>query len=59
MLDERYHISFSDIRDSHLAGLRHRVLLNFEAQAEGVSNDDVLNQIVKEISTTGEKVESK
>ena len=56
LLDERYHISFSDVRESCLAALRHRVLLNFEAQAEGISNDDILKQILSEIPTSMEKV---
>jgi len=56
MLDERYHISFSDVRSSCLAALRHRILLNFEAQAEGVSNDDILNQILTDTPTSMETV---
>jgi len=56
MLDERYHISFSDIRTSCLAALRHRILLNFEAQAEGVSNDDILTQILSDVPTSVETV---
>jgi len=56
LLDERYHISFSDIRESCLAALRHRILLNFEAQAEGVLSDDILKQILSEVPTSMEKV---
>jgi MoxR-like ATPase len=55
MLDERYHISFSDISDSVLPGLRHRILLTFEGQAEGVQNDDILNQILQYTPKTLEK----
>jgi MoxR-like ATPase len=47
MLDERYHVSFSDIEASVLPALRHRILLNFEGQAEGVSTDDLLKEIVQ------------
>jgi len=47
MLDERYHVSFSDIETSVLPALRHRILLNFEGQAEGVSTDDLINEIVQ------------
>ena len=47
MLDERYHISFSDVSDSVLPALRHRILLNFEGQAEGIQNDDILDQILQ------------
>ncbi len=46
MLNERYHVSFDDIANSVLPALRHRILLNFEGQAEGIRTDDVLNEIV-------------
>jgi MoxR-like ATPase len=55
MLDERYHISFSDIASAVLPGMRHRILLNFEGQAEGIISDDVLNEILDETSRTLEK----
>jgi MoxR-like ATPase len=55
MLDERYHISFSDVSDSVLPALRHRILLNFEGQAEGIQNDDILNQILQYTPKTLEK----
>jgi MoxR-like ATPase len=55
MLDERYHISFSDIAGAVLPGMRHRILLNFEGQAEGIISDDVLNEILDETSKTLEK----
>ena len=47
MMNERYHVSFDDIAESLLPGMRHRVLLNFEGQAEGTDNDDVLRQILE------------
>ncbi len=56
MLDERYHISFSDVRQSALPALRHRILVNFEAQAEGVSNDDIIKRIIDEIPTSVEVI---
>ena len=55
MLDERYHISFSDVSDSVLPALRHRILLNFEGQAEGIQSDDILNQILEHTPKTLEK----
>ena len=51
MLDERYHISFSDVSDSVLPALRHRILLNFEGQAEGIQNDEILNEILEHTAT--------
>jgi MoxR-like ATPase len=47
MLDGRYHVSFDDIAASVLPALRHRILLNFEGQAEGVRTDDVLKNILE------------
>ena len=47
MLDERYHVSFSDIEASLMPALRHRILLNFEGQAEGVTTAEVLKQILQ------------
>jgi len=55
MLDERYHVSFADIEDSCLPALRHRILLNFEGQAEGIGNDDLLNQILEKTPKTVEE----
>ena len=42
LLEGRYNVSFEDIRRVYLPALRHRVLLNFEAQAEGIAPDKVL-----------------
>lgn len=47
MLDERYHVSFADIEGSALPALRHRILLNFEGQAEGITTDEVLADILQ------------
>jgi MoxR-like ATPase len=52
MLDERYHVSFADVAASALPSLRHRIILNFEGQAEGVTNDDVLEQVLHVTPTT-------
>jgi MoxR-like ATPase len=55
LLDERYHVSFDDIVQSALPALRHRLLLNFEGQAEGILTDDVVGDIVKTIPKTLEQ----
>jgi MoxR-like ATPase len=47
MLDERYHVSFNDIEASVMPALRHRILLNFEGQAEGISTDEVLDKVME------------
>jgi MoxR-like ATPase len=55
MLDERYHVSFADVASSLLPGLRHRILLNFEGQAEGITSDDVLDEILEKTPKALEK----
>jgi len=54
MLDERYHVSYADVTASYVPGMRHRILLNFEGQAEGIDNDDVLADILKNVPRTAE-----
>ena len=49
LLEGRYNVSFEDIRKVYFPALRHRVLLNFEAQAENVATDSVLASIVNEV----------
>ena len=46
LLDGRYNVAFEDIASVAPAALRHRVLLGFEGQAEGVSTDTLLREIL-------------
>ncbi len=50
LLEGRFNVSFEDIRRVFLPALRHRVLLNFEAQAEGIETDRVLQEILEKVS---------
>ena len=36
LLEGRYNVSFEDVRRVYLPALRHRVIVNFEAQAEEI-----------------------
>ncbi|MCU0708759.1 MAG: MoxR family ATPase [Pirellula sp.] len=54
LLDGRYNVSFEDIRRVFLPSLRHRVLLNFEAQAEGIDVDRVLLDILEKVHERAE-----
>jgi MoxR-like ATPase len=54
LLDGRFNASFSDVQKVYLPSLRHRVLLNFEGEAEGVSTDDVLEEILNKTPTMAE-----
>jgi MoxR-like ATPase len=38
LLDGRYNVAFDDIRAGAVPALRHRLILNFEAQAEGMTD---------------------
>jgi MoxR-like ATPase len=49
LLEGRYNVSFEDIRRVYMPALRHRILLNFEAQAENIPSDTVLAQILNEV----------
>ena len=49
LLDGRYNVSFEDVRRVYLPALRHRVILNFEAQAEGIEPDHVLLEILEKV----------
>ncbi len=49
MMAGRYHVSMDDIRATAIPALRHRVLLNFEGEAEGVKTDDVVQEILKKV----------
>ena len=50
LLDGRYNVSLEDIRALLLPSLRHRIILNFEAQADGRTTDDLLDEIAGKIS---------
>jgi MoxR-like ATPase len=49
ILDERYHVSRDDLRSAAPSVLRHRLILNFEGQAEGIEADAVIEDILKAV----------
>ena len=50
ILDNRYHVAREDLRIMATPVLRHRLILNFEGQAEGISADDVISKIIASVS---------
>jgi MoxR-like ATPase len=46
LLDGRYNVSFDDVKAAAMPALRHRCILNFEAQAEGVDPDEIIEKII-------------
>ncbi|MGE0451367.1 MAG: AAA family ATPase [Vicinamibacterales bacterium] len=45
----RYHVSFDDIRAMAHPVLRHRVLVNFRAESEGVSTDSIIDELLDRV----------
>jgi MoxR-like ATPase len=46
LLDGRFHAAREDVDAHALPALRHRIILNFEGEAEGVTSDDILREIL-------------
>ncbi|MFV9505332.1 MAG: AAA family ATPase [Oscillochloridaceae bacterium umkhey_bin13] len=49
LLDGRFNVAFADLKAAALPTLRHRVVLNFEAQAEGIAADEVVKGVLETI----------
>jgi MoxR-like ATPase len=47
----RFNVSFKDIQQVALHALRHRVLVNFEADAEGITSDQIVRGIIDGVKT--------
>lgn len=47
----RYNVGFDDIRLAALPALRHRIILNFEAEADGVTSDQIVADLLTKTDT--------
>jgi MoxR-like ATPase len=45
----RYHVSFDDIRAMAHPVLRHRVLVNFRAESEGITTDSIIDELLQRV----------
>jgi len=54
LLNGRYNVSFEDIRRVFLPSMRHRIILNFEAEAEGIDPDKVLLDVLEKVPEKAE-----
>jgi MoxR-like ATPase len=52
LIDNRFHVSFNDIKQVAIPAMRHRVILNFEGEAEGMTTDMVLEKLLADTPTT-------
>jgi MoxR-like ATPase len=49
LLKGRYHVSTEDIRQVALPVLRHRIVTNFNAEAEGIKSDTIVKKLIDAI----------
>jgi MoxR-like ATPase len=52
----RFNVSLDDLEAVALAALRHRLILNFEAEAEGITTDHIIRQVLAEVPRLAEPV---
>jgi MoxR-like ATPase len=50
LLQGRAHLATEDIKALALPVLRHRIIANFHAEAEGLSSDDIIKELVQKLS---------
>lgn len=48
-MDGRFSVAIDDIKKIALAVLRHRISTNFQAQAEGMTNEDIIERLLQEV----------
>ena len=49
LLDGRYNVAFEDVQSVALPALRHRIILNFEGEGEGIQTDDIIKNIMSSL----------
>jgi len=56
LIQGRFNVSFDDIEAVAPAALRHRLILNFEAEAEAITTDHIIGQVLKDVPRDVEAV---
>jgi len=49
LAEGRVHVSYADVEKVIYSALRHRIILNFQAEAENVSADQILAEVIKQV----------
>ena len=49
LIEGRFNVSFDDIEAVAPSALRHRLILNFEAEAEGITTDHIITQVLRDV----------
>ena len=45
----RYHVTFDDIKALSHPVLRHRVIVNFRAESEGITTDSIIDELLQRV----------
>jgi len=48
LLDNRLNLAYEDLRATIKPALRHRLILNYQAEAEGITADDIIDEVIKD-----------
>ncbi|HPP52051.1 MAG TPA: AAA family ATPase, partial [Thermoguttaceae bacterium] len=48
-MDGRFSVAIQDVQKIAIPVLRHRISTNFQAQAEGVTPEDIIQRLIREI----------
>ena len=49
ILHGRYHVAYEDIKAVAIPVLRHRILTNFNAEADGITSLDIINRLLENV----------
>ena len=49
LTEGRFNVSYDDIQAVAATALRHRLILNFEAEAEGITTDHIISQVLTDV----------
>ena len=50
LLDRRINLAYEDIKTTIVPALRHRLILNYQAEAEGIEADDIIHEVLKDVA---------
>jgi MoxR-like ATPase len=56
LTDGRFNVSYDDIEAVAAPALRHRLILNFEAEAESITTDHIIGQILRDVPRDAQAV---
>jgi MoxR-like ATPase len=56
LLEGRFHVQVEDIQELAKPVLRHRMVVNFAAESEGITSDDVIDRIIAATPTTEDEL---